>query len=406
MINKSGNLNRREVLKLSSIGLLSSINPIGNTKTLDSPLPQNLPNLKITAVEPWILKAGSLFILIRTNAGITGIGECSPMNIEVIADMVEKALAPRIIGKNPLDINLLWESMYFSTYKLGTMGCQPEAIAGIDIALWDILGKVTSLPLYKLLGGRRRDKVRMYSSIGGGSRTTPDEMVRLAMDSVKQGFTALKIRFDYGTGKMDVNPGHDWQVMSAVRKAVGDKIELGYDPNNGYSVQTAIQMGKRAYEELGIIHYEEPISQFDYEGLAQVVEAVDVPVAAGEQEYTRWQFRDLINVAKVDILQPDLVKCAGITEAIKIAALASTYNKMLVPHQTQPTIGTAVNLHFTACFSQTERAQEFNKGEEKTETLNRVFKNPLIFENGYFSVPERPGIGLELDEGELLKLRV
>ena len=407
-INKEnkGKISRRDFFYLGGAGIIfpevfSKNSIMSNTQSAS-----DFTDIKITAVEPWILKAGSLFVLIRTNVGITGIGECSPMNIRVNAGMIENAITPRVIGKNPLDINILWESMYFGTYKLGTMGSQPESIAGIDIALWDILGKVVNLPLYKLLGGRRREKVRMYSSIGNGSRRTVDEMVRLAVDSVEKGFTALKIRMDWGNNRVDVNPEHDWKIISQVRKAVGDNIELGFDANNGFSVSTAIGMGKRMYEELGIIHYEEPVAQYDYEGIAQVVEAVDVPIAAGEHEYTRWQFRDLINIAKVDILQPDLVKCAGITEAVKIAALASAHNKILVPHQTQPTIGNAVNLHFSSCFAKAEKTQEFNKSDKKTETLNRIFKNPLVFDNGYFSVPEGPGIGLELDENELKKIRI
>jgi L-alanine-DL-glutamate epimerase-like enolase superfamily enzyme len=399
-------INRRKFLSLGSAGVLLSSVTGKNAVIDDAPFSIEYRNIRITGVESWILKTGSLFVIIRTNVGITGIGECSPMDIKVNAGMIENALAPRIIGENPLDINMLWEKMYFGTYKLGTMGVQPESIAGIDIALWDILGKVTNLPLYRLLGGRRRDKVRMYSSIGGGSKTSVNEMVKLAVDSVEKGFTTLKIRMDWGNNSVDANPEHDWKMMSEVRKAVGDKIELGFDVNNGYSVSTAIKMGKKMYEELGIIHYEEPIAQFDYNGLAQVVEELDVPIACGEHEYTRWQFRDLINIAKVDILQPDLVKCAGISEAIKIAGLATTYNKMLVPHQTQPTVGTAINLHFTSCFAIAERAQEFNKSDEKTKIMNRAFKNPLIFENGYFSVPEAPGIGLEIDENELKKLRV
>jgi L-alanine-DL-glutamate epimerase-like enolase superfamily enzyme len=399
-------INRRKFLSLGGAGVLLSSFTGKNAVIDDAQFSIEYRNIRITGVESWILKTGSLFVIIRTSAGITGIGECSPMDIKVNAGMIENALVPRIIGENPLDINMLWEKMYFGTYKLGTMGVQPESIAGIDIALWDILGKVTNLPLYRLLGGRRRDKVRMYSSIGNGSKTSVDEMVKLAVDSVEKGFTALKIRMDWGNNSVDANPEHDWKMMSEVRKAVGDKIELGFDVNNGYSVSTAIKMGKKMYEELGIIHYEEPIAQFDYDGLAQVVEELDVPIACGEHEYTRWQFRDLINITKVDILQPDLVKCAGISEAIKIAGLATTYNKMLVPHQTQPTIGTAVNLHFTSCFAIAESAQEFNKSDEKTKIMNRAFKNPLIFENGYFSVPEAPGIGLEIDENELKKLRV
>lgn len=362
-------------------------------------------DLKITAVEPWILKTNSLIILVRTNAGITGLGECSPMNLKVIAGMIEQGLAPRIIGKNPLDINLLWESMYFGTYKLGTMGVQPEAIAGIDIALWDILGKVTRQPLHRLLGGRRRDKVRMYASIGGGATATPEEMARRAADAVSKGFTAVKIRMDWGNGRTDVKPSHDWQIISAVRLVVGDKIELGFDPNNGYTVSTAISIGKKLQDKLGVIHYEEPVAQYDYEGIAQVVSALDVPIAAGEQEYTRWQFRDLIRIGKVDIIQPDLVKCAGISEGVRIAALGSAENRKLVPHQTQPAVGNVTNLHFTAALSATDTPQEFNFDMEKAATLQKAFPNLPLLKEGTMAVPNGPGLGLECDERELTKLR-
>lgn len=156
---------------------------------------------------------------------------------------------------------------------------------------------------------------------------------------------------------------------------------------------------------MGLVHYEEPVAQYDYAGLAQVVAALDVPVAAGEHEYTRWQFRDLIAQANVDILQPDLVKCAGITEGLRIAALASTYNRMLVPHQTQPAIGTAANLHFTACFAREERAQEYDINSKRA-ILNRVIRPALEQKDGYLAVPDGPGLGIDVDETELRKLRV
>jgi len=196
-----------------------------------------------------------------------------------------------------------------------------------------------------------------------------------------------------------------------VRKAIGDKIELGFDANNGFSVSTAIRLGRRFQDELGIMHYEEPVAQYDYAGIAQVVAALDVPVAAGEHEYTRWQFRDLITEARVDIVQPDVTKCAGISEALRIAALASTYNRLLVPHQTQPALGTAANLHFTACFAREERAQEYDlpasSGEkDKRAILNRVIHPPLEQQGGYLAVPTGPGLGLEVDEAPLKRLRV
>ena len=368
-------------------------------------LGRSLPRLKITDVETWVLNCGSLFILVRTDQGITGYGESSPMNVRAIASMVNEAMNPLVIGQNPLDYDRLWESMYFRTYKLGVMGAQAEAIAGIDIALWDILGKVTGQSISQLLGGRRRDRVRMYASIGGGAESTPAEMAGRAAKAVDEGLTMVKMRMDWTARRTDINPSHDWAVLSETRKAIGDKVELGFDPNNGFSVPTAITLGRRGQDELGLIHYEEPVAQYDYAGIAQVVAALDVAVAAGEQEYTRWQFRDLIAQSNVDIVQPDLVKCAGITEGVRIAALASTHNRILVPHQTQPSIGTAANLHFTACFAREERAQEYDINSKRA-ILNRVIHPPLEQKDGYLAVPDGPGLGIEVDEKELRKLRV
>ena len=363
------------------------------------------PRLKITDVETWVLNCDSLFVVVRTDQGITGYGESSPMNVRAIASLVTEVLKPHTVGQDALERERLWEDMFFSTYKLGVMGAQPEALAGIDIALWDIFGKVTGQSLWQLFGGRRRDRVRVYASIGGGAEATPADMARRAAKAVAEGHTMVKIRMDWGARRTDANPAHDWAVASEVRKAIGDKVELGFDPNNGFSVSTAIRLGRRFQDELGLVHYEEPVAQYDYAGLAQVVAALDVPVAAGEHEYTRWQFRDLITQANVDILQPDLVKCAGITEGLRIAALASTYNRMLVPHQTQPAIGTAANLHFTACFAREERAQEYDINPKRA-VLNRVIHPPLEQKNGYLAVPDGPGLGIEVDEAELRRLRV
>jgi L-alanine-DL-glutamate epimerase-like enolase superfamily enzyme len=339
------------------------------------------PRLKITGVETWVLSCDSLFVLVRTDQGITGYGEASPMNVRAIASLVNEALKPLLVGKNPLDRERLWDEMFFSAYKLGVMGAQPEAIAAIDIALWDIFGKVAGQSLSELFGGRQRDRVRMYASLGGAADSTPVEVARRAALAVEQGHTMVKIRTDWGTRRTDANPAHDWAVLSEVRKAIGDKIELGFDANNGFSVPTAIRLGRRFQDQLGIIHYEEPVAQYDYAGIAQVAAALDVPVAAGEHEYTRWQFRDLITQANVRIVQPDVIKCGGISEALRIAALVSTYNRMLVPHQTQPSIGTAANLHFVACFAREDRAQEYDVNSKRA-VLNRVIRPALEQKTG------------------------
>lgn len=353
--------------------------------------------MKITDVKAMVLKTRSIFVQVYTDEGVTGIGECSPMNSVVIANFVNTALKPLVVGENPLEIDKLWNKMTFRTYKLGVQGVQPEAIAGIDIALWDILGKVTGLPIHTLLGGCYRDKVMMYASIGGGADMTISQMVKRVEGYLNQGFKAVKIRMDWGAMRQDIDPKKDYEMFKAVKELIGDDIPLSFDANNGYSVSTAIAQGRK-FEQLGIYHYEEPVAQYDYAGIAKVANALDVPVSAGEHEYTRWQFRDLIEQARVDIIQPDVVKCGGISEMVKIAVLGSVYNKHFVPHQTQPTIGTAANLHVCSAIPNATRPQEFTG---RNPQLDELFKEPLIFEDGYIHVPKKPGLGLEIDEGKM-----
>jgi L-alanine-DL-glutamate epimerase-like enolase superfamily enzyme len=351
----------------------------------------------ITDVIATVLPTGSIFVRVRTDEGITGLGECSPMHSLVLAHFVETALKPILIGKDPLEIEKRWTEMFFRTYKLGVQGVQPEAISGVDIALWDILGKVTNLPVHTLLGGCYREKVLMYCSIGGGAGMTVAQMVQKVEDALAKGFRAIKIRMDWRADHQDIDLAKDYEMFRECKQLCGDDVPLSFDANNGYSVSAAIRQGRR-FEELGIYHYEEPVPQYDYAGLSQVADALDVPVSAGEHEYTRWQFRDLILQAKVDIVQPDVVKCAGITEMKKIATLAETFNKGFVPHQTQPTVGTAANLHVVAALNGANRPQEYTGQRPQ---LDAYFREPLLFKDGYIEVPKKPGLGLEWDEAAL-----
>ncbi len=361
--------------------------------------------MKITNVKATVLRTHSVFVQVFTDEGITGIGECSPMNPEVIAHFVDTALKPIIINDDPLETDKLWNKMTFGTYKLGVQGVQPEAIAGVDIALWDIKGKATGLPIHTLLGGCYRDKALMYASIGGGGIMSVSDMVRRVESFLEQGFKAIKIRMDLGglaLGARDIDPKKDYEMFKAVKEVTGDDIPLSFDANNAYSVSTAIAQGRK-FEELGIFHYEEPVAQYDYKGIAEVARTLDVPVSAGEHEYTRWQFRDLIEQAQVDIIQPDVVKCGGISEMQKIAVLGSVYNKHFVPHQTQPTIGTAATLHVCASLAHATRPQEY---AGQNPYLDEIFKEPLVLEDGYIRIPQKPGLGLEPDEEKMKDLAV
>ncbi len=353
--------------------------------------------MRITDVKTTVAFGRSIFVQVYTDAGVVGLGECSPMHAPVIANFVDTALKPLVVGMDPLEIDRVWAKMFYTRYKLGVQGAHPEAIAGVDIALWDILGKVAGLPICKLLGGCFRDKVKMYASIGGGASMTVGQMAQKVEAALKAGFQAIKIRMDWGVARQDADPEKDYQMFKACKELTGPSVPLSFDANNGYSVSTAIAQGRR-FERLGIWHYEEPVAQYDYAGIAQVADALDVPVAHGEHEYTRWQFRDLITQGKVDIIQPDVVKCAGITEMKRIAVLGEVYNLHFVPHQTQPTVGTAANLHVVASLLSANRPQEYTGQNPR---LDDLFREPLVFADGHIAVPQKPGLGLEIDEAKL-----
>ena len=390
---------RRDFLKRTGAGLFGLVAPAALPPLARAAA--DWRNLKITGVDVFRLETNSLFVLVRTSEGITGLGEVSPMNTRVLASILRHSLTPIVMGKNPLDVARLWDEMLHATYKLGTAGAQPEAMSGIDIALWDILGKATGMPVWQLLGGRRKERIRLYASIGNGSTNTVADQVKKAEDAVRQGYTAVKMRMEWSSRAADVNPAKDWDLVRSVRRAVGDGVDLYYDANNGLSVSTAIRLGRRFQDELNVLHYEEPIAQHDYAGYAEVCAALDMAVAAGEHEYTLWQFRDLIERAKVDIVQPDLVKCAGLSEAVRIAHLAQAHGKILVPHQTQQTIGHTVNVHYLAAFDHSSRAQEYSWVPDRAAKLWTLFKQDLSPKAGYAAVPDGPGLGLDLDEAAM-----
>ncbi len=353
--------------------------------------------MKITDVRATVLVTRSIVVQVFTDEGLVGIGECSPMHATLISTFVDAVLKPRVLGLDPRNVDEVWTSMFYAPYKLGVQGAHLEAMSGIDIACWDILGKAAGLPIWQLLGGRYRERVTMYKSIGGGARMSPQEMAAQVEKALAEGYRAIKIRMDWGVARQDCDPDKDFAMFRACKQLTGDSVPLSFDPNNGYSVSTAIRQGRR-FESLGIYHYEEPVAQYDYAGIAQVAQALDVPVAAGEQEYTRWQFRDLIAQAQVDIIQPDIVKSGGITETRRIAVLGDIYNKHFVPHQTQPTIGTAANVHLIASLLHANRPQEFTG---RNPRLDGLFRTPLDLKDGQITVPTGPGLGLELDEAAL-----
>jgi len=371
---------------------------------LKSPLLADAPaDIRITDVRPLNINGRTLFVMVRGSNGMFGLGECSPMNMAVLTSSIQTLLKPRLAGKDPFQVEPVYDEMLYPNFKLGPMGALSEAIAGVDIALWDLKGKILGVPVYKLLGGRYRERQPVYFSYGrGGAKTdTPESVSKVMAQAAERGFTGVKIRMDFGSAVLDAADDPAESFISAIRRAVGDRVDVAFDANNGYSPKRAIAIGRKFYEKYNIAWFEEPTPQYDYAAMKEVASALDVPISAGEHEYTLWQFKDLITQSGISIVQPDVTKCGGLTQAKKIATLALAYNKHVVVHNTTPTVATAAVIHFASSCSNAARRQEF-PGERPE--LERFFENKLEFERGYIKVPELPGLGLVARESELAKL--
>ena len=374
--------------------------------------------MKITDVEAVVLRQtavnegiadGSqddLVILVHTDEGITGIGEVDPAP-EAVAALVNapashaiaNSLRELLIGENPLDVERLWDKMYRGVIFVGRRGIAVHAISGIDIALWDIKGKALGEPVCELLGPVRHERIRAYAS-----RLMPDttEEVTEAVTALRdQGFTAVKL----GWGPLGHDPDNDVRLAAAARDAAGDGVEIMIDAGLGYGADAATATRvARELEQLGVYWLEEPFEPDEYEAYAQLADAVELTVAAGEQDATRWGFRELIERGHVDLIQPDVTRCGGITEMMRIAALAEEHGVALVPHAWKSGIIKAASLHCNAVLPGA-LFQEYCVAE--TEINTKLTRQLLPIESdGYVPVPTEPGLGIDLDEDVLSSLRV
>jgi L-alanine-DL-glutamate epimerase-like enolase superfamily enzyme len=344
----------------------------------------------------------SAFVRVRGEDGLYGIGEASPMQGGLASlGIVAHNLAPELIGKDPLDHAVLLDAALHKFAKLGPEGALTGALAALDIALWDLKGKLLGQPIYKLLGGAWRASLPFYASIGGNGVRNVDEVLRVVEARLKDNPAAVKIRFDNDRTRLDSDIPGDIAKARAVRKMVGDAFPLAFDANNGYSVGGAIRVG-RALEELGYWWFEEPVQHYHLKAMGEVAQRLDITVSAGEQTYTLSGVADLIAVG-VRMVQPDIVKMGGITGLQRCAALAHAHGVELVPHQTQPTIGHMASLHLAASRLHMTKPCEWNDPSPRTHA---VFENPPTPIDGLFRLPDGSGLGLAVNEAELGKRRV
>ncbi|MEZ5834837.1 MAG: mandelate racemase/muconate lactonizing enzyme family protein [Geminicoccaceae bacterium] len=341
------------------------------------------------------------FVRVRTEGGIVGHGEASPMMGGEHSLLVVRDFAASLKGADPFDQAVIQDRLLHRYIKLGPEGAVTGALAALDIALWDIKGKIAGLPIYKLLGGAWRTSLPFYASIGGQAERSVDEVVRTVqkrLESEKP--AAIKIRWDGDRTRQDYDIAGDIAKARAVRKLVGDDFPLAFDANNQYSIGGAIRVG-RSLEDLGYIWFEEPVQHYDVRAMGEVAQRLDITVSAAEQTYTTQALVDLIE-AGVRMVQPDIVKMGGITGLMQCAAVCFAHGVELVPHQTQPGIGHVANLHVLATLMHNTKPAEFADPDDR---MHAGFENPLIPRDGRFDLPEGPGLGLRIKDDELDRRR-
>lgn len=347
----------------------------------------------------WVNRRSAVLIEVITDEGIVGWGEslCHGLQPpEIAATIVNTALKPIVVGQDPFDVDVLWERMYNLTRPFGQKGAVPNAISGVDIAIWDCLGRAQGKPVHKLLGGAHRSDVQPYATgfyrRRGGSY--PAEAVEEAQRHLASGFTAMKLKVGFGVEE-------DIAYIRAVRDAIGPGPRLMVDANHAYNVGSARRILK-AIESSDIHWFEEPISPEDIDGYRELKNLTSIYLAAGENEFTKVGFREWIARRAVDMLQPDLCSAGGFTECRKIAALAQAWHMPITPHVWGSGVGLAASLQFLATLAPAPLALAPIEPMLEYDQSAHPFRQDLIFgaitmQAGRVPIPTGPGIGVEVD---------
>lgn len=341
---------------------------------------------------------------VSTDEGITGWGECFGGGNVALANrtIVEQVIQPMVVGMNPLDREVIWHTVYNLLRDHGQKGMPIQSLSGVDIALWDIAGKVLDLPVYQLLGGAFRETIPVYG-YGMMLQRVPDLTERFAGESaaiVEKGFQAMKM-------KIGISPEQDIALTAAVRQSIGPDIKLMVDANHAYTARDAIPLG-RELEKLGVYWFEEPVTSEDHRGYRDLCQALDMNIAGGEGEFTRWGFRDFIEKRCVDVLQPEVCGLGGITEYQKVLALAHSHFIPVVNHVWGSAVAVAVNLHLLTALPDLPGGAHPVQPMLEYDTTPNKFREELLTtplgvldqvkENGGFiSIPRGPGLGIEVN---------
>ncbi len=388
-MDSHSNSNRRGFLRgVAGAGLLSAAQVEGA-----QPARKSL-RMKITRAEP-ILTGADVFVKIETDAGIVGYGDATNDFLPYSAEGALRDLIPFLIGEDPERVEYLWQVCFRRRFMRGgpSMG---TAISGIDMALWDIKGKAYGVPVYQLIGGLARTKVRVYGHVNAN---TAEAAAEQAKQRVARGLTAIRFRAFHSYDAIDL---HDHRLavqqqieyLAAIRKAVGDEIDLILECHGRYDPEWAIELAKRA-EPYRPFMIEDPIRHENPQAMAQVRAHTSLPLAIGERYHSKWEFRETIVNSYVNYLRPDVCHCGGISEMKKIAAAGELFYLNLIPHNNAGALGTAATMHAALAIPNVTMIEApFANSDPEPEVVSPYPK----LEAGYALPLDGPGLGITFDE--------
>jgi galactonate dehydratase len=370
--------------------------------------------MKITDIKATLLEEGLggdwILVQVFTDEGITGLGESfpSPAGQGNSVQTMIAGMKSFLDGEDPMNIDKLYNKMHSHLGRMGpSSGLAAIAVSGVEIALWDIAGKSVGVPVYRLLGGKHRDQIRVYADFHGGASDDPASFAARAEEVVSQGFSAIK--FDIDLPRFSKDDGYSITVDNAdvnyirklvrtVREAIGPEVDLAIDCHGAFDTLSAKKIAY-ALEEFHLFWLEEPVPSTNIDALAEIKASTRTPICTGENLYTRFQFRDLLEKQAVDIIEPDIQKTGGILEGKRIADLASTYYMSMAPHCVATPVGTMASVHLCASLANF-LILEFHQVDFPWWQDLAKMDEPIVV-NGCIRVPESPGLGIELNEAEV-----
>ena len=354
--------------------------------------------MKITNIKSFVVhtkRDNWVFTRVYTDEGFTGLGESSMEGREETVIAAIDALKPYLIGKDPFDTELHYHQMFRDAYW-GSCAILVGALSAIDGALWDIKGKALNVPVYQLLGGSFRKKIRVYANRWFFGASRPEELAKKAKDIVKQGYTALKwdpfgrAQWEISTAQLDST----LKEIQAVREAVGHGVDIMIEGHGRFNQNTALKIA-REMVPFKPFFFEEPIMPENIDALAQLHDKSPIPIAAGERFYTKTDFAEVLRRNAIDYAQPDLRWTGGITEGKKIAAICEANFIQVAPHNIHGPIGVAMTIQLAAAIP---NAVILEHSVEEIPWLSKIVDYQFVVENGYMSIPDRPGLGIDIDE--------